>query len=107
MPDSLAEIESGTTPDPSPDSTGFSKVPRSWRDYVLLLVLACCWSSTYPLTKIGLGSIPPITFISARSLVAAVFLLAILYARGIRIPTDPKAWKLFASSKPSIRRSRF
>lgn len=69
---------------------------RSWRDYALLLALACCWSSTYPLTKIGLGSIPPITFISARSLIAAFFLLAILHARGLRLPTDAKAWKLFA-----------
>ena len=69
---------------------------RGWRDYALLLALACCWSSTYPLTKIGLGSIPPITFISARSLIAAGFLLVILRARGIRIPTDAKAWKLFA-----------
>src|SRR5882757_7292129 len=58
--------------------------------------MRCCWSSTYPLTKIGLGSIPPVTFISARSLIAAFFLLAILYARGLRIPTDAKAWKLFA-----------
>ena len=58
--------------------------------------MACCWSSTYPLTKIGLGSIPPITFISARSLIAAAFLITILYARGLRIPTDIKAWKLFA-----------
>jgi len=57
----------------------------------LLLALACCWSSTYPLTKIGLGSIPPITFISARSLIAAGFLLVILRARRIRIPTDAKA----------------
>ena len=64
-----------------------------------MLALACCWSSTYPLTKIGLGSIPPITFISARSLVAAVFLLAILYARGMRLPTDAKAWKLFAQQQ--------
>ena len=69
---------------------------RGWRDYALLLALACCWSSTYPLTKIGLGSIPPVTFISARSLIAAAFLLVILRARGIRIPTDAKAWKLFA-----------
>jgi drug/metabolite transporter (DMT)-like permease len=99
LPDSLAEIESGATPDPSPDSTGFSKVPRSRRDYILLLALACCWSSTYPLTKIGLRSIPPVTFISARSLIAAVFLLAILYARGIRIPTDATAWKLFAQQQ--------
>jgi drug/metabolite transporter (DMT)-like permease len=63
------------------------------------LALACCWSSTYPLTKIGLGSIPPITFISARSLVAAIFLLVILRARGLRLPTDAKAWKLFAQQQ--------
>jgi drug/metabolite transporter (DMT)-like permease len=62
----------------------------------LLLALACCWSSTYPLTKIGLGSIPPVTFISARSLIAAGFLLVILRARGLRLPTDGKAWRLFA-----------
>ena len=69
---------------------------RGWRDYALLLALACCWSSTYPLTKIGLGSIPPVTFISARSLIAAGFLLVILHLRGLRLPTDARAWKLFA-----------
>ena len=75
------------------------QVRRSWRDYALLLALACCWSSTYPLTKIGLGTIPPITFISARSLIAAVFLIVVLYARGMRLPTDAKAWKLFAQQQ--------
>jgi drug/metabolite transporter (DMT)-like permease len=69
---------------------------RGWRDYALLLALAFCWSSTYPLAKVALGSIPPVTFISARSLLAALFLFAVLRVRGIRIPTDAKAWKLFA-----------
>src|SRR5438105_8926633 len=72
---------------------------HSLRDYTLLLALACCWSSTYPLTKIGLGSIPPITFISARSLIAAVFLITVLRIRGLRLPTDAKAWKLFAQQQ--------
>ncbi len=72
---------------------------RGWRDYLLLLALACCWSSTYPLTKIGLGSFPPITFISARSLIAAAFLFLILRLRGIKMPTDGKAWKLFAQQQ--------
>ena len=72
------------------------KQRRDWRDYALLLALACCWSSTYPLTKIGLGSIPPITFIAVRSLIAAAFLLIILRVRGVRLPTDAKAWRLFA-----------
>ena len=72
---------------------------RTWRDYLLLLALAGCWSSTYPLTKIGLGSIPPVTFIAARSLIAAAFLIAVLYARGLRLPTEAKAWKLFAQQQ--------
>ena len=81
---------------PQPVLTAGQPARRGWRDYALLLALACCWSSTYPLTKIGLGSIPPFTFISARSLIAATFLLIILRARGMRIPTAAKAWKLFA-----------
>jgi drug/metabolite transporter (DMT)-like permease len=66
------------------------------RDYLLLLALALAWSSTYPLTKIGLQSIPPVTFIVTRSLVAALFLLCVLRVRGISLPTELKAWKLFA-----------
>ncbi len=66
------------------------------RDYALLGALAVCWSSTYPLTKIGIATIPPITFISTRSLIAAAFLFTILRLRGIKVPTDPAAWKLFA-----------
>jgi len=97
LPPSIPEIEAGTTPAPAADSTPAAR--RGWRDYALLLALACCWSSTYPLTKIGLGSIPPITFISARSLIAALFLIVILYARGMRLPADPKAWKLFAQQQ--------
>ncbi|MDI1262838.1 MAG: DMT family transporter, partial [bacterium] len=75
------------------------QVQRGWRDYALLLALACCWSSTYPLTKIGLTSFPPITFISLRSLIAAAFLLVILRFRGLRVPTDVKSWKLFAQQQ--------
>jgi drug/metabolite transporter (DMT)-like permease len=71
--------------------------PRhSLRDYLLLLALACAWSSTYPLTKIGLQSIPPITFIVARSLVAAAFLLVVMWLCGLTLPRELKAWKLFA-----------
>lgn len=80
----------------TPALSALERPHHRWQDYALLLALACCWSSTYPLTKIGLGSIPPVTFISARSLIAALFLLVILRIRGLRIPTDAKAWKLFA-----------
>ncbi len=80
---------------------------RGWRDYALLLALACCWSSTYPLTKIGLGSIPPITFISARSLIAAA-LPAHHPARCAAFESrpTPRPGSCSRSSRPSIRRSR-
>jgi drug/metabolite transporter (DMT)-like permease len=99
LPPSSAETEGGATPAPPADPRGPPRARPNWRDYTLLLALACCWSSTYPLTKIGLGSIPPVTFISARSLIAAFFLIAILYARGMRIPGDARAWKLFAQQQ--------
>ncbi len=43
------------SPLPSMTATG----ARSWRDYALLVALACCWSSTYPLAKLALDTIPP------------------------------------------------
>lgn len=52
-----------TAPAIAPASPTSAPGAHGWRDYALLLALACCWSSTYPLTKIGLGSIPPVTFI--------------------------------------------
>src|SRR5664279_143855 len=88
-----------TTATPPRDPAGLPQAGRNRQDYALLLALAFCWSSTYPLTKIGLGSIPPITFISARSLIAAIFLIVILHARGRRLPTDAASWKLFAQQQ--------
>lgn len=95
MSENAVEIETEAAPVPATVQPGRPGA-HGLRDYALLLALACCWSSTYPLTKIGLTSIPPITFISARSLVAAVFLLVILRIRGIRMPADFAAWKMFA-----------
>ena len=99
MPKSTALSEIEAAPAPQPASSPAPPRRHNWRDYALLLALACCWSSTYPLTKIGLGSIPPITFISARSLIAAGFLIVVLRLRGLRLPTDTKAWKLFAQQQ--------
>lgn len=81
---------------PAAPPTAAARPHPGLRDYLLLLALACAWSSTYPLTKIGLESIPPITFIVSRSLIAAVFLLGVLRLRGLSLPTELKAWKLFA-----------
>jgi drug/metabolite transporter (DMT)-like permease len=65
----------------------------------LLGVLACLWGSSYLLIKIALGSIPPITLMAFRVTLAALFLVAVMCARGERLPTDSHSWqRLFVQS---------
>jgi len=52
-------------------------------EYVLLLVLATLWGASYSLIKVGVETIPPVTLIAARTLIAAAFLLAIVRWRGL------------------------
>lgn len=61
----------------------------------LLLLLATLWGASYSFIKIGVETIPPITLIAARTLVAGLILLAIIRLRGLRLPTDPGIWKRF------------
>ncbi len=64
-------------------------------DLALLLALATLWGASYTLIKIGVVTIPPITFIAARTLIAGGILFAILHLRGLRLPSDWATWKRF------------
>jgi drug/metabolite transporter (DMT)-like permease len=64
-------------------------------DLALLLALATLWGASYTLIKIGVATIPPITFIAARTLIAGAILLAILRLRGLKLPGDSTTWKRF------------
>mgnify|MGYP001213518907 FL=1 len=64
-------------------------------DLALLLLLASLWGASYTLIKIGVATIPPITFIAARTLIAGGILYAVLRLRGLRLPSDGAAWKRF------------
>jgi drug/metabolite transporter (DMT)-like permease len=61
----------------------------------LLLALATLWGASYTFIRIGVETIPPITFIAARTLIAGAILLAIAWARGIRLPKDGVTWRRF------------
>lgn len=69
--------------------------PR-WADYLLLLALASLWGASYTFIKIGVATIPPVTFIAARTAVAAMLLVAVAHLRGIRLPRDLGTWRQFA-----------
>lgn len=65
-------------------------------DLALLGALAVLWGASYTFIKIGVETIPPVTFIAARTLIAGAILFAILRWRGIAMPADAATWRRFA-----------
>ncbi|RTL96734.1 MAG: EamA/RhaT family transporter [Hyphomicrobiales bacterium] len=65
-------------------------------DLALLGVLALLWGASYTFIKIGVETIPPVTFIAARTLIAGAILLAIIGWRGLAMPGDAATWRRFA-----------
>ncbi|SEG71982.1 DMT family transporter [Bosea lathyri] len=61
----------------------------------LLLVLATLWGGSYTFIKIGVETIPPLTLIAARTLIAGTILLAVIRFRGLRLPADFATWRRF------------
>ncbi|MGX5733154.1 DMT family transporter [Bosea thiooxidans] len=61
----------------------------------LLLALATLWGGSYTFIKIGVETIPPLTLIAARTLIAGLILLAVIRWRGLRMPRDVIAWRRF------------
>jgi drug/metabolite transporter (DMT)-like permease len=64
-------------------------------ELALLLALATLWGGSYTFIKLGVATIPPITLIAARTSIAGLLLLAIMHARGMRLPRDAATWRRF------------
>lgn len=69
--------------------------PSLAREFALLFVLATLWGASYSFIKIGVATIPPVTLIAARTLIAGAILLAVMRWQGLRLPTDAATWKRF------------
>jgi drug/metabolite transporter (DMT)-like permease len=65
-------------------------------ELVPLLVLAVLWGASYTFIKIGVETIPPITLIAARTLIAGGILFALIRWRGLALPGDAASWRRFA-----------
>lgn len=72
-----------------------AQTPRFGTELLLLLVLSTLWGASYTFIKVGVETIPPLTFIAARTLIAGGLLAAILRARGMRLPGDRASWARF------------
>ena len=66
-------------------------------ELLLLALLATLWGASYTFIKLGVATIPPVTFIAARTLIAALILLFVLRLRGLSLPRDAVTWKRFAT----------
>lgn len=65
------------------------------RELLLLALLSTLWAASYTFIKIGVETIPPLTFIASRTLIAGLLLLAVIRLRGLRLPKDFATWRLF------------
>jgi drug/metabolite transporter (DMT)-like permease len=70
--------------------------PNHAIEFALLATLATLWASSYTFIKIGIDTIPPVTLIAARTLIAGGILVLVMRWRGIRLPWDAASWRNFA-----------
>ena len=69
--------------------------PNMAFELTLLLVLATLWGASYTFIRVGVATIPPITLISGRTLIAGLLLLVIMRWRGVKLPKDAATWRRF------------
>lgn len=65
-------------------------------ELALLVLLSTLWGASYTFIKIGVETIPPITLIAVRTLIAGLILLGVLYLRGLKLPVGVAIWRRFA-----------
>jgi drug/metabolite transporter (DMT)-like permease len=76
-----------------PSSTTASHNPTL--DLFLLLTLSTLWGASYTFIRIGVATIPPLTFIAARTLIAGCVLLSWMKFQRIAMPRDLAVWRRF------------
>ena len=69
--------------------------PNTGLELVLLLALATLWGASYTFIKIGVATIPPVTLIAARTLIAGAVLVVVIRSRGLCLPGDAASWRRF------------
>ena len=72
-----------------------AREPAVGIELALLLVLATLWGGSYTFIKLGVATIPPVTLIAGRTLIAGLLLLLIMHWRGVRLPADAATWRRF------------
>ena len=77
------------------DSTGQVSDSALPKELALLVTLATLWAASYTFIRVAVVTIPPITLIAARTVIAGLVLMAIIRWRGLALPRDGRTWKRF------------
>ncbi len=65
--------------------------------WAVLILLGAIWGASYYFIKIGGAEIPPLTFVAARTMIAAFALLIVLRLRGEGLPRTRAGWMPLAA----------
>ena len=65
------------------------------KELALLLLLSTLWGASYTFIRIGVETIPPLSLIAARTLIAGGLLAAVIRGRGLAWPREPAMWRRF------------
>ncbi|PVX81294.1 drug/metabolite transporter (DMT)-like permease [Paraburkholderia unamae] len=68
---------------------------RAVPDLLLLIALSTLWGASYTFIRIGVATIPPLTLIAARTLIAGSILLLWMRIQRISMPRDLAVWRRF------------
>ena len=63
-----------------------------YRDVFWLITLALVWGSSFAAIKVAVETMPPMTMVAVRTVIALCVLLPIMIAQRARLPRDIKSW---------------
>lgn len=63
-------------------------------EFILLIILAFLWGSSYLFIKLALETIPPVTLMAFRVSIAAIFLIAVMAYQKQKFPNTHKTWRM-------------
>jgi drug/metabolite transporter (DMT)-like permease len=69
--------------------------PMTPREWAMLLALSFIWGGSFFFNSVALRELPPMTLVFARVAPAALVLVVVIYAMGLRLPRERATWIAF------------